>query len=164
MMKGRLSLSAGIAGNDAHNLIMIEGLADEGGDQPRLEGPFNGRIVRVEITGNDDDRQFGVGVGGDPVEGHLQRGGAVLELRKVRWAVRWARGLGIAARDQKQDQQWRILKMHPIPFQVLFPQDHLCRAVGGTVAAGKVEEVHPGGVHPLGCQTLLILVTDTING
>ena len=60
-IKGRLSLSAGIAGNDVHNLIMIEGLADKGGDQTRLENPFNGRIIRVEVAGNDDDRQMGIG-------------------------------------------------------------------------------------------------------
>ena len=59
--KGRLSLPAGIAGNDAHDLIMIERLADEGGDQPLLEDPFNGRIIRVEVAGNDDDRQMGIG-------------------------------------------------------------------------------------------------------
>ena len=61
VMAGRLSLPVGVVGNDAHNLIMIEGLADEGGDQTRLEGPFNGRIILVEVTGNDDDRQMGIG-------------------------------------------------------------------------------------------------------
>jgi hypothetical protein len=60
-MTGRLSLSAGFMGNDAHNLIMIEGLADKGGDQTRLENPFNGRIILVEVAGNDDDRQMGIG-------------------------------------------------------------------------------------------------------
>ena len=60
-MTGRRSLPAGIAGNDAHNLIMIEGLANEGGDQPLLEDPLNGRIVLVEVAGNDDDRQMGIG-------------------------------------------------------------------------------------------------------
>ena len=60
-MTGRLSLPAGVAGNDAHNLIMIEGLADEGGDQTLLDNPFNGRIILVEVAGNDDDRQMGVG-------------------------------------------------------------------------------------------------------
>ena len=61
VMTGRLSLPAGIAGNDAHNLIMIEGLADEGGDQTLLEDPFNGRIILVEVAGNDDEWQVGIG-------------------------------------------------------------------------------------------------------
>ena len=60
-MTGRLSLPAGFVGNDAYDFIMIEGLADEGSDQTRLENPFNGRIILVEVAGNDDDRQMGVG-------------------------------------------------------------------------------------------------------
>ena len=60
-MAESLFLPGGIAGNDAHNLIMIEGLADKGSDQTRLENPFNGRIIRVEVAGNDDDLQMGVG-------------------------------------------------------------------------------------------------------
>ena len=61
MITGGLSLPAGIAGNDAQNLIMIEGLADEGGDQTLLEDSFNGRIILVEVAGNDDDGQMGIG-------------------------------------------------------------------------------------------------------
>ena len=61
VMAGSLSLPAGIAGNDAHNLIVIEGLADEGGDQTLPEDPFNSRIILVEVAGNDGDRQAVIG-------------------------------------------------------------------------------------------------------
>src|SRR3989339_728476 len=60
VMKGRLSLPAGMAGDDAYNLIMIEGLADEGGDQTLPKDPFDGRIILVEVAGNDHDRQMGI--------------------------------------------------------------------------------------------------------
>ena len=61
VVTGGLSLPGGETRNDAHNLIMIEGLADEGGDQIILGNPFNGRIILVEVAGNDDDRQVSIG-------------------------------------------------------------------------------------------------------
>lgn len=48
-------------GNDAHNLIMIEGLAYKGVDQPLLEDAVNGRFILVEVAINGDERQMGVG-------------------------------------------------------------------------------------------------------
>ena len=51
VMKGSLSLPVSEVGNDAHNLIMIEGLADEGVKRGRpgminfnLAGSWSGRI------------------------------------------------------------------------------------------------------------------------
>jgi hypothetical protein len=50
VMKGSLSLPAGMTGNNGHNLILIEGLADECVDQPLLQDPFNDRIILVKVA------------------------------------------------------------------------------------------------------------------
>ena len=60
VMRGGLSLPWYVAGKDAHNLIVIEGLADEGGDHARLESSLNGQVVLVKVAGNNDDGQMDI--------------------------------------------------------------------------------------------------------
>jgi len=50
-----------VESDDAHDLIVSEGFTDEGGDQSRLEGLFNGQVILVEVTGYDDNGEVGVG-------------------------------------------------------------------------------------------------------